>query len=187
VKTPEIKNQCLLAEFNQLSEDNRKDGDSISQWRFSMLPFSVALYSFAIKVGNPYISLFGLLMSSIAIDQCMRRLRDMIKRECYIMVFIESEMPFLRWQRVKDFDLFLNKKTPKYTSVFYFSCLGLVGLIISGLFWEKFRYGWQEFLFLGLFTLGILFWETRKYIYMPLIKKELVENYQKKKRTMMSK
>lgn len=127
-----------------------------------MLPFSVVLYSFAISEENPYISLFGLLMSSIAIDQCMRRLRDMIKRECYIMVFIESEMPFLRWQRVKDFDLFLNKKTPKYTSVLYFSCL-------------------------GLFTLGILFWETRKYIYMPLTKKELVENYQKKKRTMMSK
>ena len=187
METPEIKSQCLLAEFNQLSEDNRKDGDSISQWRFSMLPFSVALYSFAISKGNPYISLFGLLMSSIAIDQCMRRLRDMIKRECYIMVFIESEMPFLRWQRVKDFDLIFNKKTPKYTSVLYFSCLGLVGLIISGVFWDKFRYGWQEFLFLGLFTLGILFWETRKYIYMPLIKKELVENYQKKKRTMMSK
>ena len=34
METLEIKNQCLLAEFNQLSEDNRKDGDSISQCHF---------------------------------------------------------------------------------------------------------------------------------------------------------
>jgi len=122
VETPKIKSQCLLAEFNQLSEDNRKDGDSISQWRFSMLPFSVALYSFAISSEKPYISLFGVLMLSIAIDQCMHRLRDIIKRECYIMVFIESEMPFLRWQWVKDFDLIFNKKTPKGKQESIFTC-----------------------------------------------------------------
>ena len=185
--------KCLLEEYKELNEHNKQDLAVINQWRLALLPFLVALYGFALKMQNPYLSLFGSFMSAIAINQCLHRLRDVIARDSYILVFIEEETRFLRWRKVRYYDLGMTdtvtaaspesrrRKGPIYTSVLYFTFMGFAGILISALYWIKFEFGLFELIPFSALVLFLLVKETLRFAFCPRSRERLIEDYRRRK------
>ncbi len=176
------KTACLLEELKDLKADFRQSGQEIARWRSAMLPFSVALWALTLKFDSAYPALVGLILAASAINQCSHRLRDMISASCYIIVFIEEELEYMYREHVLNYDILVEDKTPaSYTSILYFTVLGLISLALAALYVESLHYGIYQYLAWCAVGLPVLLRETRLYMRMPRLKPEIIENYRRRK------
>lgn len=178
--------QCLLAEYATVREEIKAYLDVIHRWMFAFLPFTGALYAFAVKEQNGLLPLFGIGMSVIALFYLRSRMARVIYNASYIQVFIEDEIPWLNWESVHNVTRQGPKKLPvpfrlNFT-VLYFNALALCGLVLSLSYWDSSYFGWLFGLCVAIVLVFVHLVASYFYVTVQNVQKRYVRDLRKKKK-----